>query len=110
VPEKIPTMMYPPIEALIERGGSKFTLVTMAGRRAREITTYFSQLGQGLGAIVPPQVASLSHKPVSIALEEIYEGRIIGVYRTEDTAPGDTPVDPDVTPGAEAGAATGAGA
>ena len=82
MPESRPTMMYPPIEALLDRVDSKFTLVSLTGRRAREITTYFSQLGQGLGAIVPPQVASRSHKPVSIALDEIYAARIVPVYKS----------------------------
>jgi len=77
-------MMYPPIEALLDRVDSKFTLVSLTGRRAREITTYFSQLGQGLGSIVPPQVASRSHKPVSIALDEIYAARIVPVYKSRD--------------------------
>ena len=78
MPEQRPTMMDPPIEQLLDRVEySKFALVTLAGRRAREINSYFSQLGEGLGTIVPPQVHSLSHKPVTIALEEIQQSKII---------------------------------
>lgn len=78
MPEHRPTMMDPPIEQLLDRVEySKFALVTLAGRRAREINSYFSQLGEGLGTIVPPQVHSLSHKPVTIALEEINHRKII---------------------------------
>ncbi len=91
--ERRPTMMYPPIEALLDKVDSKFTLVSLTGRRAREITTYFSQLGQGLGSIVPPQVASRSHKPVSIALEEIYAARIVPVYKSRGDGGEDTPTD-----------------
>jgi DNA-directed RNA polymerase subunit omega len=80
------TMMEPPIEALVERVDSKFTLVTLTAQRARQITTYFSQLGQGLGTIVPPQVTSASDKPVSIALDEINRGRIVPVYKRAETA------------------------
>ena len=36
--------------------------------RAREINDYYNQLGEGLGKIVPPQVTSVSRKPLSIAL------------------------------------------
>ena len=54
------TMMNPPIESLLDRSDSKFTLVTLAAKRARQINSYFNQLGDGLGAIVPPQVASVS--------------------------------------------------
>jgi len=70
------TMMYPPIEDLLEKVDSKFTLVSVAAKRGRQINSYFSQLGEGLGAIVPPQVASVSRKPLSIGLEEIAADKI----------------------------------
>jgi DNA-directed RNA polymerase subunit omega len=56
---------------------SKFTLVTLAAMRAREINDYYNQLGEGLGRIVPPQVTSVSRKPLSIALEEISVNKIV---------------------------------
>jgi DNA-directed RNA polymerase subunit omega len=77
------TMMYPPIEELLEKVDSKFTLVSLSAKRGRQINSYFSQLGEGLGAIVPPQVASVSRKPLSIALEEI-AGDKITYTRPED--------------------------
>ncbi|HEX8770298.1 MAG TPA: DNA-directed RNA polymerase subunit omega, partial [Acidimicrobiales bacterium] len=55
---------------------SKFSLVSLAAKRGRQINSYFSQLGEGLGSIVPPQVASVSRKPLSIALEEIAASKI----------------------------------
>ena len=70
------TMMYPPIEQLLEKVDSKFTLVSLSSKRGRQINSYFSQLGEGLGAIVPPQVPSVSRKPLSIALEEIAADKI----------------------------------
>ncbi len=70
------TMMDPQIEDLLERVDSKFTLVTLSARRARQINSYFNQLGEGLGAIVPPQVATVSRKPMSISLEEIAADKI----------------------------------
>ena len=70
------SMMYPPIEDLITKVDSKFTLVSLSAKRARQINSYFNQLGEGLGAIVPPQVASISRKPLSIALEEIAADKI----------------------------------
>ena len=70
------TMMDPQIEQLLERVDSKFTLVTLSARRARQINSYFNQLGEGLGAIVPPQVATISRKPMSISLEEIAADKI----------------------------------
>ncbi len=74
--EHLPTMMDPPLESLLERVDSKFTLVTLAAKRGRQVNSYFNQLGEGLGTIVPPQVASLSRKPLSIALEEIAADKI----------------------------------
>jgi DNA-directed RNA polymerase subunit omega len=74
--ERRPTMMDPPVESLLDRVDSKFTLVTLAAMRGRQINSYFNQLGEGLGAIVPPQVTSVSRKPLSIALEEISVGKI----------------------------------
>ena len=40
------TMMNPPIEDLLGRVDSKFALVTLASRRARQINSYFGQLGE----------------------------------------------------------------
>jgi len=70
------TMMFPRIEDLLDKVDSKFTLVTLASQRGRQINSYFNQLGEGLGAIVPPQVASVSRKPLSIALEEVAASKI----------------------------------
>jgi DNA-directed RNA polymerase subunit omega len=64
------------MEELLERVDSKFTLVTLSAMRAREINDYYNQLGEGLGKIVPPQVTSVSRKPLSIAMEEIEVGKI----------------------------------
>ena len=77
--EERKTMMEPAIEELLGRVDSKFTLVTLAAKRGRQINAYFSQLGEGLGSIVPPQVTSVSRKPLSIALEEVAAGKIVSV-------------------------------
>ncbi|MEO8162831.1 MAG: DNA-directed RNA polymerase subunit omega, partial [Ilumatobacteraceae bacterium] len=72
-------MMNPPIESLMDRTASKFALVTLSARRAREINSYFNQLGEGLGSMVPPQVSSTSRKPLSISFEEIAADKIKSV-------------------------------
>jgi DNA-directed RNA polymerase subunit omega len=71
------TMVNPPIEELLDRVDSKFGLVTLAARRARNINAYFNQLGEGLGQMVPPQVSSVARKPLSIAFEEIAADKIV---------------------------------
>jgi DNA-directed RNA polymerase subunit omega len=70
------TMMNPSIEELLDRVDSKFSLVTLGARRARNINAYFNQLGEGLGHMIPPQVSSVARKPLSIAFEEIAADKI----------------------------------
>ncbi len=62
-------------QALAEAGG-RFKLVVLGARRARQINAYFNQLGEGIGHYVPPQVHSLSRKALTIAFEEISEGKV----------------------------------
>ena len=76
MPEPRSTMIETPIEDLLDKVDSKFTLVTLASKRARQINSYFNQLGEGLGAIVPPQVTSVARKPLSISLEEIAASKV----------------------------------
>jgi DNA-directed RNA polymerase subunit omega len=66
-----PTLMDPPVEDLLDKVDSKFTLVALSSKRARQINSYYNQLGESLGVIVPPQVTSVSGKPLTIAFEEI---------------------------------------
>jgi DNA-directed RNA polymerase subunit omega len=74
------TMMNPSIEGLTTRADeSKFKLVTLGATRARQINSYFGQLGEGLGTLVPPQVTSVARKPLSIAFEEIAADKILPV-------------------------------
>ena len=92
--------MDPTIEVLLDRVDSKFTLVSLASRRARQVNSYFNQLGEGLGSIVPPQVASTARKPLSIAFEEIAADKIT-YERTDpdaqaaDDAAAEAGVEPD---------------
>jgi len=67
--------MDPPIEDLLDKVDSKFTLVALSAKRARQINSYYNQLGEGLGIVVPPQVTSVSGKPLTIAFEEISAGK-----------------------------------
>jgi DNA-directed RNA polymerase subunit omega len=91
------TMMTPPIEELLDRVDSKFSLVTLAARRARQINSYFNQLGEGLGHMVPPQVPSAARKPLSIGFEEIAADKIVRV---------ELPTEAELAAAAEAAATT----
>lgn len=70
-------MIYPKIEDFAEKVDSRYTLVVLAAKRARQINSYYAQLGQGIREYVPPQVSSLAEnaKALSIALEEIGAGK-----------------------------------
>ena len=64
----------PPIDELLDKAGSKYSLVLYAAKRARQINAYYSQLGEGLLEYVGPLVDTHVHeKPLSIALREINE-------------------------------------
>lgn len=99
-----PTMMDPPIETLLDKVQSRFALVTVSARRGRQINSYFNQLGEGLGAIVPPQVTSVSRKPLSIALEEIVSDKIV----FSPPGQGDEPAGEEAEGGAAAADTSGA--
>jgi len=86
MPQSHDTMMSPPIENLLDRVDSKFSLVTLAARRARNINSYFNQLGDGLGHMVPPQVSSTARKPLSLAFEEIDADKIAWAEPVEEVA------------------------
>ncbi len=81
--EQHDTMMYPTIEELLGRTDSKFRLVTLGAMRACQINSYFGKLGEGLGAMVPPQVLTMSRKPLSIAFKEIAADKIVAADPAE---------------------------
>ena len=71
-------MMYPRIDDLLENvNNSRYALVIAAAKRARQINNYHHQLGEGTFDDFPPQlVESRSKNYLTMALEEIGEGKI----------------------------------
>jgi len=65
-------MIYPPINELSDKVDSRYTLVVEAAKRARQLVD---------GA--PKLVDVDSDKPVTVAIQEIYENKISYV-RTKD--------------------------
>ncbi len=80
--------MDPPVEDLLDKVDSKFTLVALSAKRARQINSYYNQLGEGLGFVVPPQVTSVSGKPLTIAFEEVAAGKAT-YHRIDPTEEGE---------------------
>jgi DNA-directed RNA polymerase subunit omega len=79
-------VIEPKIEDLMKSADSKYTLVILAAKRSRQINSYFSQLGEGVGEYTPPQVPlspGRAPKALSIALREIAESKV-GFERTAD--------------------------
>jgi DNA-directed RNA polymerase subunit omega len=80
--ERPDMMISPPIEDLLDRAQSKFRLVTLSARRARQINSYYGQLGDGIGAQIPPQVTSAARTSLSLAFQEIAADKIVAVEPT----------------------------
>ena len=67
----------PPIDDLLDVVDSKYRLVIMAAKRARQINADYAQLGEGRLEYVGPLVETrVQEKPLSIALREAREGML----------------------------------
>jgi len=69
----------PPIDDLLAKVDSKYALVVFASQRARQINDYYTDLHDGnLFDNVGPLVdASVDDKPLTTALHEIVEGKLV---------------------------------
>lgn len=56
-------MNRPPVNELVEKAGSRYMLVTAVAVRARQLQDQPEKLG--------------NNKPVSMAVEELYEGKLV---------------------------------
>jgi DNA-directed RNA polymerase subunit omega len=76
-------MMHPRIDELLDNAEqSRYGLVIAAAKRARQINNYHHQLGEGtFDDFPPPLVQSRSKNYLTMALEEIAEGKIIISFR-----------------------------
>jgi DNA-directed RNA polymerase subunit omega len=74
-------VIHPRIDQLLERTDSRYAVVIAAAKRARQINNYHHQLGEGtFEDIAPPLVESRSKNYLTMALEEIAEGKIATEY------------------------------
>ncbi len=65
-------MLYPAMSELLKEVNGRYLLVNLAARRAREISEYAEE-----------QEIELKEKPVSLAIEEIAEGKLAAVPTEE---------------------------
>jgi len=72
-------MIHPRIDDLLEKvDQSRYGLVIVAAKRARQINNYHHQLGEGIGfdEAPPPLIESRSKNYLTMAMEEIARGKI----------------------------------
>ncbi len=74
-------MIHPRIDELLDNVDSRYALVIVAAKRARQINNYHHQLGEGTFDEFPPLVESRSKNYLTMALEEVSEGKIKYAYR-----------------------------
>jgi DNA-directed RNA polymerase subunit omega len=75
-------MMHPRLDDLLENVDSRYALVIVAAKRARQINNYHHQLGEGtFDDFPPPLIESRSKNYLTMALEEVAEGKIKYDYR-----------------------------
>ena len=76
-------MIHPRLDDLLSQvDGSRYALVLVAAKRARQINNYHHQLGEGLGLedAPPPLVESRSKNYLTMAMEEIARGKLSFSY------------------------------
>ena len=75
-------MIEPRIDDLLEHVDSRYALVIVAAKRARQINSYHHQLGEGIGfdAAPPPLIESRSKNYLTMAMEEVAQAKIAYAY------------------------------
>ena len=75
-------MIHPRIDELLENVDSRYALVIVAAKRARQINSYHHQLGEGMGFedAPPPLIESRSKNYLTMAMEEVAKGKIKYAY------------------------------
>jgi DNA-directed RNA polymerase subunit omega len=75
-------MIHPRIDTLLDHVDSRYALVIVAAKRARQINNSHHQLGEGtFDEMLPPLVESRSKNYLTMSLEEVAQGKIKYEYR-----------------------------
>jgi DNA-directed RNA polymerase subunit omega len=83
-------VIHPRIDELLDNVDSRYALVIVAAKRARQINNYHHQLGEGIGFedAPPPLVESRSKNYLTMALEETAQGTATCADCPPSTSPG----------------------
>ena len=75
-------MIYPRVDDLLDSVDSRYALVIVAAKRARQINNYHHMLGEGtFDEAPPPMVESRSKNYLTMSMEEIAQDKIDYEYR-----------------------------
>ena len=76
------SMISPRIDQLLDQVDSNYASVIVAAKRARQINSYYHNLGEGtFDEFPPPMVETRSKNYLTIALEEVAAGKLKYHYR-----------------------------
>lgn len=77
-----PPMIKPRVDELLERTDSHYAAVLVAAKRARQLNSYYRALGEGsYEEYTPPMTETQSGNYLTIALEELAQGKLEYHYR-----------------------------
>lgn len=90
------------IDELLEKVDSRYGLVLATAKRARQINEYTTTLGLNESLGIPgPQVHTRSQHPLTIAIEELREGKLRVGFKTEAAPEEESQETTDSTEGVE---------
>ena len=79
---KKPPVISPRVDRLMEHVDSPYASVIVAAKRARQINSYYHNLGEGtFEEFPPPMVETGSKNYLTLALEEVASGKLKYRYR-----------------------------
>lgn len=67
-------MLYPPVSELVDKVGSRYQLINLVAKRARELSAEAEEKGE-----------PMDEKPVSVAINEVYAGKLQIVNKDGET-------------------------
>jgi DNA-directed RNA polymerase subunit omega len=74
-------VINPRVDALLNNVDSRYALVIVAAKRARQINNYHHMLGEGsFDEAPPPMIESRSKNYLTMSLEEVAQGKLVYNY------------------------------
>ncbi len=75
-------MISPRVDTLLKIVDSRYALVIVAAKRARQINNYHHMLGEGsFDEAPPPMIESRSKNYLTMSLEEVAQNKLVYAYK-----------------------------